>query len=181
MAIGSKMRFEILKRDNFTCLYCGRNPPEVKLHVDHIIPKAQGGKDVPENLKTACQDCNLGKKDNPLGVAMIRARDLKAERKARREAKELQRLDEERENEISDLCWLINEGLVRELGCYEQDPKKFKWIARITNKTKIFEALELTEKWFYKKSEQSFPGPSDEQRTAYFCGTCRNLSKEQNG
>ena len=59
------LRFRILERDRFTCVYCGRNPKDdgVKLEVDHIIPKAMGGKDIPENLVTACRDCNQGKKD----------------------------------------------------------------------------------------------------------------------
>ncbi len=60
-----KLRFEIFKRDNFTCQYCGRNVKEdkIKIHCDHIIPKKKGGKDIPENLITACEECNLGKED----------------------------------------------------------------------------------------------------------------------
>ena len=56
-----RVRFEVLKRDNFTCQYCGRKPPEIKLQVDHIIPVSRGGKDVMENLRAACWDCNIGK------------------------------------------------------------------------------------------------------------------------
>ena len=61
----SRLRFEILKRDEFTCQYCGRNPTEdkIKLHVDHINPKKNGGLFVKDNLITACKDCNLGKSD----------------------------------------------------------------------------------------------------------------------
>lgn len=60
-----RSRFETLKRDNFTCQYCGRNVKEdkVKLHVDHIIPRNKGGLDISENLITSCSDCNLGKSD----------------------------------------------------------------------------------------------------------------------
>jgi len=61
VTISAKTRFDILKRDRFTCAYCGRTPPEVLLHVDHIVPVADGGPDDPENLTTACRDCNLGK------------------------------------------------------------------------------------------------------------------------
>ena len=60
---GIKIRFLILKRDNFTCQYCGRKAPEVILEIDHIIPKSKGGLKNLNNLKTACRDCNLGKKD----------------------------------------------------------------------------------------------------------------------
>lgn len=51
----------ILKRDNFTCQYCGKQ--NVVLTIDHIIPKDMGGKDEWENLVCACTDCN-GKKSN---------------------------------------------------------------------------------------------------------------------
>lgn len=55
-------RFEILKRDDFRCTYCGRGAAEgVMLHVDHIHPKSKGGGDEPSNLTTACAECNGGK------------------------------------------------------------------------------------------------------------------------
>jgi|LakMenEpi09Nov12_1017454.scaffolds.fasta_scaffold00415_3 tetratricopeptide (TPR) repeat protein len=59
--ISSSIRFDIFQRDNHTCQYCGRTPPEVKLVVDHLIPVAQGGTDVFENLATSCEECNSGK------------------------------------------------------------------------------------------------------------------------
>jgi hypothetical protein len=66
MSIGVKVRLEILKRDRFTCSYCGAHPPDVLLEIDHVIPKAAGGSDDPENLVTACWDCNRGKGDRLL-------------------------------------------------------------------------------------------------------------------
>lgn len=58
-----RLRFMILRRDNFRCQYCGRSPKEdgVKLAVDHIVPVSKGGTDEPENLLTSCTDCNRGK------------------------------------------------------------------------------------------------------------------------
>jgi 5-methylcytosine-specific restriction endonuclease McrA len=60
-----KLRYEILMRDEFTCKYCGRTPLKhgVELHVDHIIPRSQGGTNAKDNLITACNECNLGKRD----------------------------------------------------------------------------------------------------------------------
>jgi hypothetical protein len=55
------LRFKILKRDKFTCQYCGRKAPEVVLHVDHKIPKSKGGTKSESNLVAACFDCNMGK------------------------------------------------------------------------------------------------------------------------
>lgn len=56
-----KNRFEILKKTNFSCKYCGRKPPEVELELEHIIPKSKGGTDDMNNLVPACRDCNRGK------------------------------------------------------------------------------------------------------------------------
>ena len=57
-----RLRFEIFKRDNFTCQYCGATCASgTKLHVDHIVPVAKGGTNEPGNLTTACIDCNVGK------------------------------------------------------------------------------------------------------------------------
>lgn len=64
--INARMRFKILKRDNFKCCACGASPakdPSVDLHVDHIIPWAKGGETVVDNLQTLCSKCNLGKGD----------------------------------------------------------------------------------------------------------------------
>lgn len=59
--IPKKLRFEVFKRDSFTCQYCGRKSPEFVLHCDHIKPVAEGGATEMLNLVTACNACNLGK------------------------------------------------------------------------------------------------------------------------
>lgn len=59
-----KIRFEVLKRDNFTCQYCGAHGEGVVLEVDHIIPISKGGTSDMGNLITACFDCNRGKGSN---------------------------------------------------------------------------------------------------------------------
>ena len=77
-----RLRFEIFKRDNFTCQYCGRNVKEdgVKLHCDHILPNKKGGLFVADNLITACEECNLGKRDVLLHERKI-SRLIQRERK----------------------------------------------------------------------------------------------------
>lgn len=70
MAISVRVRFEVFKRDEFTCRYCGRRSPEVVLEVDHIVPSSRGGIDDPINLTTSCWDCNRGKRDIPLSEVM---------------------------------------------------------------------------------------------------------------
>lgn len=64
--INARLRFKIMKRDNFKCCACGASPAKdssVVLHVDHIIPWSKGGETVEENLQTLCSKCNLGKSD----------------------------------------------------------------------------------------------------------------------
>lgn len=61
-----RTRFEIFKRDDFTCQYCGRRSPEVVLQVDHISPVCAQGTDDPINLITSCWECNSGKAGVPL-------------------------------------------------------------------------------------------------------------------
>lgn len=65
-AIPKKTRFEVLKRDKFTCQYCGRQAPDVVLNIDHITPIAKGGTNEITNLITSCFDCNSGKSDREL-------------------------------------------------------------------------------------------------------------------
>lgn len=66
MTISKKLRFEVFKRDSFTCQYCGKAAPDVTLQADHIEPKSKGGADDILNLITSCYDCNQGKKDRLL-------------------------------------------------------------------------------------------------------------------
>ncbi|WUH94590.1 HNH endonuclease [Streptomyces sp. NBC_00433] len=61
MAVSKRLRYEVLRRDNHACRYCGATAPDVKLNVDHVIPTSLGGTDKPTNLVTACADCNSGK------------------------------------------------------------------------------------------------------------------------
>lgn len=59
--LSPRLRYEILRRDNHTCRYCGGQAPDVKLTVDHVVPTTLGGSDDPTNLVAACKDCNAGK------------------------------------------------------------------------------------------------------------------------
>ena len=60
-SIGKKLRFEVFKRDSFTCQYCGESAPNVVLQIDHIEPVVSGGSNDIINLVTACTSCNAGK------------------------------------------------------------------------------------------------------------------------
>ena len=60
--MSNSLRYDVMHRDQFRCQLCGRSQHDgVKLHVDHIIPISKGGKTVKDNLRTLCDQCNLGK------------------------------------------------------------------------------------------------------------------------
>lgn len=47
----------ILRRDNYTCAYCGKTGRTI----DHVLPRAQGGKSTWDNTVAACLKCNSEK------------------------------------------------------------------------------------------------------------------------
>lgn len=60
------MRYDVLKRDSYTCMKCGASREtnkNLRLEVDHIRPLAKEGPTTMENLQTLCHDCNQGKRD----------------------------------------------------------------------------------------------------------------------
>ncbi len=62
--ISWRLRFIVMKRDDFKCRACGRSPAtdsRTILHVDHVKPYSKGGETLFENLQTLCQECNIGK------------------------------------------------------------------------------------------------------------------------
>jgi len=64
-----RLRFLVMRRDNFKCKICGASPalkPGTILHVDHIKAWPKGGETVMENLQTLCDRCNIGKSDLPM-------------------------------------------------------------------------------------------------------------------
>lgn len=99
--MGRRIRFDVFKRDSFTCQYCGRTPPTVILHIDHVVAVANGGGEELDNLLTSCRECNLGKGARPLG-------DRPAPRP---NAEELLKRREE-EQLIQDQMFLYNEFLM---------------------------------------------------------------------
>jgi hypothetical protein len=62
--INYRLKFLVLRRDNFKCKITGRSPatdPSVILEVDHIVPWDKGGETILENLQTLAKEINIGK------------------------------------------------------------------------------------------------------------------------
>jgi 5-methylcytosine-specific restriction endonuclease McrA len=54
-------RLNIYARDNDTCQYCGLQLTRADLNLDHVVPRAQGGRTSWENVVCSCIECNLRK------------------------------------------------------------------------------------------------------------------------
>jgi len=67
--ISWRLRFLVMRRDDFKCQCCGNSPalsPGLILHVDHVHPWSKGGRTTKDNLQTLCEQCNIGKSDLPM-------------------------------------------------------------------------------------------------------------------
>lgn len=93
--LSKKIRFEVFKRDSFTCQYCGQKAPDVILHVDHINPVSKGGGNEIINLITSCVACNSGKG----------ARELDDQTTLGKQRAQLEELNERREQLELMLKW----------------------------------------------------------------------------
>lgn len=84
--IPKSVRFEVFKRDSFTCQYCGQKAPDVVLQIDHMKPVTEGGDNHIMNLVTSCVACNAGKgaclldDDSVLAKQMVQLEELNERR-----------------------------------------------------------------------------------------------------
>jgi hypothetical protein len=68
----------VAERAGERCEYC-HAPEQVfnfAFEVEHILPRAAGGEDTPDNLALACEACNLYKSDATTGRDEMEARDV---------------------------------------------------------------------------------------------------------
>lgn len=54
-------RQNIFLRDQSTCQYCNNRFPRIDLNLDHVVPRARGGRTTWENVVCSCIKCNLKK------------------------------------------------------------------------------------------------------------------------
>jgi hypothetical protein len=176
--VSTRTRFEVFKRDKFTCQYCGRTPPTVILHVDHIVAVANGGTGDPLNLITACADCNLGKAAVPLGQVHRPIAEQIAEaeeRKAQVEAFNaflMEARDEEtRQVEEVGRYWYNKFAKTpeeRDEWCF--GPGRIPSIRTFVRRlplAEIFDAIDIAEDRIF-----AIDSGSDYKRFKYFCGVC---------
>lgn len=144
--ISKKLRFEVFKRDNFTCQYCGRMAPDVILEIDHIIPVANGGVNDILNLITSCMDCNRGKGKRKLSENEELKKQQQALKDLAKRKEQIEMMTEWRK-ELSDIqnseAEYIN-SLLKERGlCFNE--KGLEEIKKYIKKYGLKEVAESTE------------------------------------
>lgn len=173
------VRFEVMKRDKFTCQYCGKSAPDVILEIDHIMPVAKGGDDSILNLITSCRDCNRGKSDKELSddAAVKKQKKQLDDLAERREQigmmvewrKELAQVAEQEIDEVQDVFitytdWTFN----------PQDRLEVKKMIKRFGILEVLEAAELAIGRYYNGSF-----PSWLEALQKMGGICYNRKKER--
>ncbi len=174
VAISKRMRFEVFKRDQFTCQYCGATPPNVLLECDHEDPVSLGGKTEIDNLVTACHACNRGKSNIPLGLVSQSMADRAAETLERESQiagyqailkQKRMRLDGDAREILEAFCkYFTKDGIPKD---------HFTSIKRFVDKLGLDDVLFASElamnkcKWNYNSSFR------------YFCGVCWGKIRDQ--
>lgn len=177
-ALSKSKRFEIFKRDGFTCQYCGSQPPDVILEVDHIHPVADGGDNDDMNLITACYDCNRGKRAKILGNVAPKPDGDLAWLEAQQEISELQRYQlakHKREELIEDVAEsLQSTWLYAFHTSYAPSLLEFVKLVRQVSPEIIEQAI------YIASSKEELTG-NVWSKYKYMCGICWNLVRRNNG
>ena len=174
--LSKKIRFEVFKRDEFTCQYCGGTPPKIILQVDHIHPVAEGGNNDIDNLITSCQPCNIGKGANVLSAVPESLKD-KAQRVAESEEqlKGYYEVLQERKERVDDEVWRIAD--IIESGS-PQNGMDRGWLGSIRYFLKNLNFYQVEEAAEIARGRFSYGG---KKTFLYFCGICHRMIKDQNG
>lgn len=165
-AISKKVRFEVFKRDAFTCQYCGSHPPKVVLEVDHIVPVCEGGENEDTNLITSCFDCNRGKAGNPL-ASIPQSLAAKAADIAEREAqiRGYAEVAAARRERIEANVWFVFRHW---RGQKRTTHNRFNSVKMFIEKLGLEDVLDAVDISLGKQIR------NDESEFKYFCGICWN-------
>lgn len=182
MAVRKIDRFEVFKRDQFTCQYCGGKPPAITLEIDHIVAKSQGGEDGVENLITACFDCNRGKSARSLGTHLLDKIDTQKAIERSQQLKEYEKFLEKSNKEFEKKvkvcveCFNYNFDLRYNNGtCIAENGDGIRAIKTFLKKLPKIEVIEAIHIAFSKNKMEPL------ETFKYFCGICHNKIRAQDG
>lgn len=164
--VSKRVRFEVFKRDGFTCQYCGATPPKVVLEVDHVDPVAAGGTNDMDNLVTSCFPCNRGKSDVLLSVVPQSLADKAAEVAEREEQLAgYQAILRAKRERIEDDVWSV---FARWREQDETTHERFNSVKRFIERLgldEVFDAVDITLAANIRSGRGEF---------RYFCKVCWN-------
>ncbi|MEZ9451507.1 HNH endonuclease [Vibrio splendidus] len=199
-SLSKKIRFEVFKRDKFTCQYCGKTAPNVVLEVDHIEPVSKGGTNDILNLIASCFDCNRGKTDRALDDNSI----------IEKQRRQLEMLQDRRDqislmfswrNELDKLDTDVNEMVIgyienkiENLTLSESGTEKISKLTKKYEIADILESVDISSKTYlnYDSNGRLTKDSAEEfinkiggilvnknrspllQKTSYIKGICRN-------
>ncbi len=198
--LSKKLRFEIFKRDSFTCQYCGKVAPNVILEVDHIEPVSKGGSNELLNLVTSCYDCNRGKTNTELSddsVVLKQRQQLELLQERREQIqlmfgwrKELDSL----KNDTDDMVVSYIEDKIENFSLNDTGKKKIPPLTKKYQLADILESIDLSASKYLsydndanliQESVEEFlkkvggilankNNPPVDQKASYIKGICRN-------
>lgn len=185
MGVSQSLRFQVFERDGFRCQYCGKKAPEVNLVADHVVPVSAGGTDDPENLISACADCNNGK-----GARILREPTSNEDIKKRlKQLKERRFLLEKCTDNLREIIisknrveWHLLERILRPMGKWKtgkDDVNEASWYlacyirGAMTKHTaeEILDAIDITMNRHRESSETTI--------IKYLCGVLRAKACER--
>lgn len=160
-AIPKFIRFEVFKRDKFTCQYCGASAPEVILEIDHIKPVSKGGTDDMMNLVTSCRDCNRGKTNRELtddSTVMVQKQRLDEMQERREQLKMMMEWREELEIEIEAEIDSVDSLLQKrtQWGMSDVGRNNLRKLLNRFGYNDVYEATEIAIDQYYNGSERSW-------------------------
>lgn len=170
-ALSKKVRFEIFKRDVFTCQYCGSKPPSVVLEVDHITPIALGGDNTEDNLITSCFDCNRGKGARSLELSPeTLTKKLEVQKEAKEQLASFEKAVKAKKAKIARKINKLDKMFEAETDhtftySFKQSIKKF---FELLPEHEVIDSMEIALAKFADKPSMT---------AKYFCGVCWNKIK----
>lgn len=168
-SLSKKLRFDVFKRDEFQCVYCGAHPPSVVLQIDHIHPVAEGGSNEIDNLITSCQPCNLGK-----GAKLLSNVPISLKEKASLIAEQEQQLKgyyeviKEREDRLENEMWMIADIIETDSPVNGMKNDWLRSIKRFLTHLGFYDVKDAAE---IARSKFKYGG---KKTFLYFCGICHN-------
>ena len=172
-SLSKKLRFEVLKRDRFTCQYCSAKPPKVPLEIDHIDPVSKGGTNDIDNLVTACFDCNRGKSNNRLdSIPDTLVEKSERKRLAQQQYDEYKKL-------LNKESRQLNKSIRSVENIFSSFFEDYSFTVRFEISVKQFVknlGVDETEDAMEKACIKMNDNPSNALK--YFCGICWNKIKE---